>query len=165
MHYIATQHATHISLTSAFLRHFFPFFLCCASCFSTLLSCSYKFPRASISQHSMLTRALFLYYCAFFVVSNHSLSYYPTALSNIIVVQYKTGSLTGLGKLWQLHNMTTFGLLFIQFKGTRLTGFFPNQSKHSTTLVKHHVHVSCHAFCQLSFCSDMFTKFTIKTVG
>ena len=126
-------------------------FFRCASCFSTLLSCSYKFPRASISQHSMLTCALFLYYCAFFVVSNHSLSYYPTALSNIIVVQYKTGSLTGLGKLWQLHNMTTFGLLFIQFKGTRLTGFFPNQSKHSTTLVKHHVHVSCHAFCQLLF--------------
>ena len=32
----------------------------CASCFATLLSCSYKFPRASISQHSTLTRALFL---------------------------------------------------------------------------------------------------------
>ena len=35
----------------------------CATCFSTLLSCSYKFLPASISQHSMLARALFLYYC------------------------------------------------------------------------------------------------------
>ena len=31
--------------------------------FSTLLSCSHKFLRASISQHSTLTSALFLYKC------------------------------------------------------------------------------------------------------
>ena len=29
-------------------------------CFSTLLECSYKFPSVSITQHSMLTSALFI---------------------------------------------------------------------------------------------------------
>ena len=32
----------------------------CASCYSTLLSCTYKFPRASITQHSARTRFIFL---------------------------------------------------------------------------------------------------------
>ena len=41
--------------------------------------------------------------------------------------------------------------------------FFFNQSNYSTTLVTHHI--SCRASCQLSFCLDMFTNFSIKTVG
>ena len=33
--------------------------LSCASCYSTLLSCTYKFPRASITQHSTRPRFIF----------------------------------------------------------------------------------------------------------
>ena len=83
-----------------------------------------------------------------------------------VIFQYKTGLLTSLWKLWQPHDTTTLNkLLLIQLKGTWLTGcFFNLQSKFSTTLVITR-YISSNVFCQLSSRSDMFTKFTIKTVG
>ena len=126
----------------------------CASCFSTLLSCSYKFSRASISQHSTLMRALFLYYST---VDNTKCQV-QCQMYNVIV-WYRTRLLTGLGKLVLIAWHDNLNKLFVQLKGSWLTGCFFNQSKYSDA------HYIPHRLCILLafFCSDIFTKFTIET--
>ena len=98
------------------------------------------------------------------------LSYFTTAkitfTSNVqsIIVEYQTGFLTGLGKLWQLYNTTTFVQIIIHSVARNLIDrlfFQPIKILHHT----HHApRINCPTSCEHSFCSDMFTKFTIKTV-
>ena len=68
-----------------------------------------------------------------------------------------------------VHNSHPAGQLYVHnilhyYPTPLVTSKFFSQSKHSTTLVTH-PHISHLRSYQLSFCSDMFTKFTIKTVG
>ena len=138
--------------------------VCCLGALFTIPPLSIKSNRKSCQAFMMTT--LIYWTCtniAYYYPTPLEMSKYNTATSKhrvqiySVIVQYKTVFLTGLVKLWHTTRHNNFWMIIVSsVEGTWLTGCFYNQSKYSTTLVRHHI--SRRASCQLSFCSDMFTK-------
>ena len=102
--------------------------------------------------------------------SRNNFLYYQNSLCNVQITStniqrcctVQNRIFNRFGELWQ-PNDNNIWMIFRSVEGTWLTGYFFNESKYSTIPIT--LHVSRRSSCQLSFCSDMFTKFTIETVG